>query len=51
MIGHTEVAYVIDSAGNVREEFSDDPGPGTTATQASYASLLRGAARQYLGAS
>ena len=51
MIGHTEVAYVIDPAGNVREEFSDDPGPGTTATQASYASMLAGAARQYLGAS
>jgi len=51
MIGHTEVAYVIDASGNVREEFSDDPGPGTTATQASYASMLADAARQYLGAS
>ena len=51
MVGHTEVAYVIDPAGHVREEFSDDPGPGTTATQASYASMLAGAARQYLGAS
>ena len=51
MVGHTEVAYVIDPAGNVREEFEDDPGPGTTATQASYASMLAGAARQYLGTS
>jgi cytochrome oxidase Cu insertion factor (SCO1/SenC/PrrC family) len=51
MVGHTEVAYVIDPSGNIREEFEDDPGPGTTATQASYASMLAGAARQYLGAS
>jgi cytochrome oxidase Cu insertion factor (SCO1/SenC/PrrC family) len=51
MVGHTEVAYVIDPAGHVREEFEDDPGPGTAATQASFASMLAGAARQYLGAS
>jgi len=51
MVGHTEVAYVIDPSGNVREEFEDDPGPGTSATQASYAAMLAGAARQYLGAS
>jgi len=51
MVGHTEVAYVIDPSGQVREEFSDDPGPGTEATQASFASMLAGAAQQYLGAS
>jgi cytochrome oxidase Cu insertion factor (SCO1/SenC/PrrC family) len=51
MVGHTEVAYVIDPSGNVREEFEDDPGPGTSATQASYAAMLAGAARQYLGTS
>jgi cytochrome oxidase Cu insertion factor (SCO1/SenC/PrrC family) len=51
MVGHTEVAYVIDPSGQVREEFSDDPGPGTAATQASFASMLAGAAQQYLGAS
>ena len=51
MVGHTEVAYVIDPSGNVREEFEDDPGPGTSATQASYAAMLADAARQYLGAS
>ena len=28
MIGHTDVAYVIDQAGHVREEISTDPGPG-----------------------
>ena len=51
MVGHTEVAYVIDPSGHVREEFEDDPGPGTAATQASFAAMLAGAARQYLRAS
>jgi cytochrome oxidase Cu insertion factor (SCO1/SenC/PrrC family) len=51
MIGHTEVAYVIDQSGRVREEFEDDPGPGTSSTKASFAVLLANAARQYLGPS
>jgi len=51
MVGHTEVAYVIDRAGHVREEFEDDPGPGTVSTKASFAVLLANAARQYLGRS
>jgi cytochrome oxidase Cu insertion factor (SCO1/SenC/PrrC family) len=51
MVGHTEVAYVIDSSGRVREEFEDDPGPGTSATKASFAVMLANAARQYLGQS
>lgn len=51
MVGHTEVAYVIDPSGRVREEFEDDPGPGTQATKASFAVLLANAARQYLGQS
>jgi cytochrome oxidase Cu insertion factor (SCO1/SenC/PrrC family) len=51
MVGHSEVTYVIDPSGHLREEFEDDPGPGTSATQASFASMLAGAARQYLGAS
>ncbi|HYB85343.1 MAG TPA: SCO family protein, partial [Streptosporangiaceae bacterium] len=51
MVGHTEVAYVIDRAGYVREEFEDDPGPGTTATKSSFAAMLANAARQYLGRS
>lgn len=49
MVGHSEVAFVIDPSGQVRQEFEDDPGPGTSATKASFASLLAGAARQYLG--
>jgi cytochrome oxidase Cu insertion factor (SCO1/SenC/PrrC family) len=51
MVGHSEVAYVIDPSGQVREEFEDDPGPGTSATTASFASMLADAARQYLGQS
>ena len=49
MIGHTEVAYVIDQSGRVREEFEDDPGPGTSSTKASFAVLLANAAQQYVG--
>jgi hypothetical protein len=48
MIGHPDIAYVIDQAGRVREELSTDPGPGTTATKSSFAVLLANAARQAL---
>ncbi len=51
MIGHPDIAYVIDRAGRVREELNTDPGPGTIATKSSFAVLLAGAARQALGAS
>jgi cytochrome oxidase Cu insertion factor (SCO1/SenC/PrrC family) len=48
MIGHQDVAYVIDRAGHVRQELNTDPGPGTTATKSSFAVLLADAARQAL---
>jgi cytochrome oxidase Cu insertion factor (SCO1/SenC/PrrC family) len=48
MIGHNDIAYVIDPAGQVRAELSTDPGPGTTATKSSFAVLLANAARQAL---
>jgi cytochrome oxidase Cu insertion factor (SCO1/SenC/PrrC family) len=51
MVGHPDVAYVIDQAGRVREVLNTDPGPGTTATRSSFAVLLAGAARQALGSS
>ena len=51
MIGHSEVAYVIDQAGRTRQEMEFDPGPGTTATQSSFAAELTDAARQLLGRS
>jgi len=49
MIGHNDVAFVIDQAGHVRQELNTDPGPGTTATKSSFAVLLANAARQTLG--
>ena len=51
MIGHPDIAYVIDRAGRVREELDTDPGPGTTATKSSYAVLLANAARNALKSS
>jgi cytochrome oxidase Cu insertion factor (SCO1/SenC/PrrC family) len=48
MIGHPDVAYVIDQRGRVRQELNTDPGPGTTATKSSFAVLLAGAARHAL---
>jgi cytochrome oxidase Cu insertion factor (SCO1/SenC/PrrC family) len=51
MIGHPDVAYVIDQRGQVRAELATDPGPGTTATKSSFAVLLADAARQVLRSS
>jgi cytochrome oxidase Cu insertion factor (SCO1/SenC/PrrC family) len=51
MIGHPDIAYVIDQAGQVRTELNTDPGPGTTATKSSFAVLLAGAARNALRSS
>ena len=48
MIGHSELAYVINQSGRVREELNTDPGPGTTATKSSFAVLLADAARNAL---
>ncbi len=50
MIGHSEIAFVIDQNGHVRQEMNFDPGPGTAATQSSFAAELADAARQLLGA-
>ena len=49
MVAHDDIAFVLDRSGNIREELSDDPGPGTTSTMSSYAVLLADAARQTLG--
>jgi cytochrome oxidase Cu insertion factor (SCO1/SenC/PrrC family) len=51
MIGHSEIAFAIDSRGQVRREWDFDPGPGTAATQSSFAAELTDAARQLLGQS
>ena len=49
MIGHNDIAFAIDSRGRVRQEMDFDPGPGTAATESSFAAELTGAARQLLG--
>ena len=51
MIGHSDIAYVIDKSGHTRTELNFDPGPGTTSSEASFASELVTAAQQSLGVS
>jgi cytochrome oxidase Cu insertion factor (SCO1/SenC/PrrC family) len=51
MIAHSEVAYVIDQHGRLRQEMDFDPGPGTAATMSSFAAELTDAARQLLRSS
>ena len=51
MLGHSDAAFVISPAGRLREELNCDPGPGTAATQSSFAAELAAAARAALGAS
>ena len=46
MIGHSDVAFVIDAGGNTRTELSFDPGPGTASTESSFAAELTSAAQQ-----
>jgi cytochrome oxidase Cu insertion factor (SCO1/SenC/PrrC family) len=51
MIGHSDLAYVIDRSGRTRRELNFDPGPGTASSQASFADELSSAAQQNLRAS
>jgi cytochrome oxidase Cu insertion factor (SCO1/SenC/PrrC family) len=46
MIGHTDVAWAINSRGEARAEMQFDPGPGTQSTEASFAAQLAGVVRQ-----
>jgi cytochrome oxidase Cu insertion factor (SCO1/SenC/PrrC family) len=46
MLGHNDVAFVIDQAGHLRQELDFDPGPGTAATKSSFAAELADAATQ-----
>ncbi len=48
MLGHTDIAFVIGRSGQLAEELDLDPGPGTAATQSSFATELATAARQQL---
>jgi len=51
MLAHNDIAFVIDQAGNLREELNFDPGPATAATKSSFAAELADAATRLLGAS
>jgi cytochrome oxidase Cu insertion factor (SCO1/SenC/PrrC family) len=51
MTAHDDLAFIIDPSGHIRQEVSDDPGPGTTSTQSSFAGLLAGDAREALSQS
>ena len=51
MVGHSDIAFVIDAHGEIREELDMDPGPGTAATESSFATELADAATQTLHAS
>jgi cytochrome oxidase Cu insertion factor (SCO1/SenC/PrrC family) len=49
MAAHNDIAFVINAEGVVQQEISDDPGPGTGATQSSFASLLANSVLQSMG--
>jgi cytochrome oxidase Cu insertion factor (SCO1/SenC/PrrC family) len=47
----TDMVFVIDKSGQIRQEIRDNPGPGTISTRSSFAMLLSDAARQTLSLS
>ena len=49
MLGHSDIAFAIDTRGHLRQVLNMDPGPGVPATQSSFAAELAGAASQLLG--
>ena len=49
MSAHDDLAFVISASGTIREEISDDPGPGTAVTQSSFAGLLADSVLQTIG--
>jgi hypothetical protein len=49
MLGHSDVAFVIDRSGQLVQELNLTPGPGTAATKSSFGSVLASAATQALG--
>jgi cytochrome oxidase Cu insertion factor (SCO1/SenC/PrrC family) len=51
MLGHSDIAYVINQQGQLTEELDMDPGPGTAATESSFATELAEAANKTLAAS
>jgi cytochrome oxidase Cu insertion factor (SCO1/SenC/PrrC family) len=51
MAAHNDLAFVIGADGRVKQEVSDDPGPGTPATKSSFAGLLATSVLQTMGQS
>ncbi len=51
MVAHSDIAFVIDRAGHVREELNADPGPGTASSTSSFAVMLANAAEHALRSS
>jgi cytochrome oxidase Cu insertion factor (SCO1/SenC/PrrC family) len=51
MAAHNDLAFVISADSKIRQEISDDPGPGTSATKSSFAGLLADSVRQTMGQS
>jgi cytochrome oxidase Cu insertion factor (SCO1/SenC/PrrC family) len=49
MSAHNDLAFVISARGEVQQEISDDPGPGTAATTSSFAGLLASSVEQSMG--
>jgi cytochrome oxidase Cu insertion factor (SCO1/SenC/PrrC family) len=49
MSAHNDLAFVISASGEVQQEISDDPGPGTAATKSSFAGLLTNSVLQSMG--
>jgi cytochrome oxidase Cu insertion factor (SCO1/SenC/PrrC family) len=49
MAAHNDLTYVISAKGTVQQEMSDDPGPGTNATQSSFSSLFADSMLQSMG--
>jgi cytochrome oxidase Cu insertion factor (SCO1/SenC/PrrC family) len=48
MIGHSDIAYVIDANGRTRTELNFDPGPGTASSVSSFAVELSDAAQNVM---
>src|SRR3984885_2781573 len=49
MAAHNDLAFVIDASGEMQQEISVDPGPGTPVTTSSFAGLLANSVLQTMG--
>jgi cytochrome oxidase Cu insertion factor (SCO1/SenC/PrrC family) len=49
MVAHPDIAFVISPQGRTRDIIGSDPGPGTTSTEASFATLLANGVKQVNG--